>query len=219
MVPAVPVKVLVVAPAFTTTDAGTVRRALLLLTVTVSPPLGAVPESVMVQVVAAPVPRLDGTQANELTVGFAAATSEIDDVFWTPLNVAVTVAVWLLPIVPAVAVKVAVVALAETATEPGTVNAALLLDSETVPPPVPLIVTVQVDVPPEFRLPGAHDTLLSVGGAPPPITMLPPEPDAVMATPFGSAADTLDTAMFTVPDALPESVTVTTAATPFAIAF
>ena len=119
---------------------------------------------------------------------------------------------------PAVAVNVAVVAPDATVTEAGTVSAAALLDSDTVPPPVLLIVTVHVDVPPEFRLVGLHDTLLRVGVAPA-MVMLPPEPDEGTLVPFGAAADTLVTAMLTVPDAAPDSVRFTTATTPLAMAF
>ncbi len=69
---------------------------------------------------------------------------------------------------PAVALKFAEVAPDATLTEPGTVNAVTLLDRVTVMPPVPAAcesVTVQVDVPPELRLAGLHDTRLTVVGA------------------------------------------------------
>ena len=71
-------------------------------------------------------------------------------------------------IVPAVAVKAADVAPEATVTEDGTVKAAALLDSVTVAPPDPAAcdsVTVQADVPLEFRLVGLHDTRLIVVGA------------------------------------------------------
>ena len=71
-------------------------------------------------------------------------------------------------IVPAVAVKFAEVAPDATLTEPGTVNAVTLLDSVTEMPPVPAAcdnVTVQVDVPFEFRLVGLHESELTVVGA------------------------------------------------------
>jgi hypothetical protein len=70
----------------------------------------------------------------------------------------------LLAIVPAVAVKFAEVAPVATLTEAGTVNAAALLDSVTAIPPAPAgceIVTLQVDVPPELRLVGLHDSNLT----------------------------------------------------------
>ena len=71
-------------------------------------------------------------------------------------------------IVPAVAVKLAEVAPDETLTDPGTVSAVTLLDSVTEMPPVPAAcdnVTVQVDVPFEFRLVGLHDSELTVVAA------------------------------------------------------
>ena len=54
------------------------------------------------------------------------------------------------------AVKVAVVLPAAIATEGGTVNAAALLDSVTVAPPVFDTVTVHVELAPDSRLAGAH---------------------------------------------------------------
>ena len=55
-----------------------------------------------------------------------------------------------------------------TVTVPGTVNAARLLDSDTVTPPDPAgldRVTVQADVPPELRLVGEQETRLTTPGA------------------------------------------------------
>ena len=59
------------------------------------------------------------------------------------------------------AVNVAVVLPATTVTEAGTVNAAALLDSVTVAPPVFDTVTVQVELPPDPRLAGAHVSVLT----------------------------------------------------------
>jgi hypothetical protein len=67
----------------------------------------------------------------------------------------------LLVIVPAVAVKVAVVLLDPIVTDAGTVNAAAVLDSVTVAPPVCVTVTVQVALPPDPKLAGLHVTPLS----------------------------------------------------------
>ena len=87
-----------------------------------------------------------------------------------PFNVAVSVAVWSDAIVPAVAVNVAVVDPAATVTDPGTVSAAVLLDSVTVPPPVFVSVTVQLLVPPLLSVAGVHDNELTVTGvATPPV--------------------------------------------------
>ena len=61
---AVVLKAAVVAPAATVTDAGTVSRVLLLASVTLDPPVGAVSVSVTVQVPAALCPKLAGLQVN-----------------------------------------------------------------------------------------------------------------------------------------------------------
>ena len=61
---AVALKVAVVAPAATVTDAGTVSEALLLARVTLEPPVGAVWASVTVHVLTALRPRLVGLQAS-----------------------------------------------------------------------------------------------------------------------------------------------------------
>jgi hypothetical protein len=105
-----------------------------------------------------------GLQERE-TIWTVACASEIVAVAMLPFSVAVMVAVWLLAIVPAVAVKVAVVLLDPTTTEAGTVNAAALLDSVTVAPPVFDTVTVQVALPPDAKLAGLHVTPLSSTGA------------------------------------------------------
>ena len=60
---AVALKVAVVAPAVTVTDAGTVSDVLLLASVTLEPPRGAVWVSVTVHVPTALCPRLAGLQA------------------------------------------------------------------------------------------------------------------------------------------------------------
>jgi hypothetical protein len=60
---AVALKVAVVAPAVTVTDVGAVSEALLLASVTVDPPRGAIWVSVTVQVLTALWPRLAGLQA------------------------------------------------------------------------------------------------------------------------------------------------------------
>jgi hypothetical protein len=77
--PAVALKVAVVVPADTVTEAGTVREMLLLASVIAEPPVGAVCVSVTVHVLAELCPRLVGLQA----------TPEI----WSPVN-RLMVAVW-----------------------------------------------------------------------------------------------------------------------------
>jgi hypothetical protein len=66
IVPAVALKVAVVAPAATAALAGAVKRALLLEMVTDTPPDGAAPDNVSVHVELPPVPTLDGAQLIEL---------------------------------------------------------------------------------------------------------------------------------------------------------
>ena len=68
-------------------------------------------------------------------------------------------------IVPAVAVKAAVAFPAPMVTEAGTVNAAALLDSVTVAPPVFDTVTVHVAFAPGPKLAGTHANPLSTTGA------------------------------------------------------
>jgi hypothetical protein len=67
----------------------------------------------------------------------------------------------LLVIVPAVAVKVAVVLVVPTVTDDGTVNAVTLLDSVTVAPPVCDSVTVHVELLPDARDVGLQVTPLT----------------------------------------------------------
>ena len=61
---ALALKVAVVAPAATVTEAGVVSKVLLLASVTLDPPAGAIWVSVTVQVLTALCPRLVGLQAN-----------------------------------------------------------------------------------------------------------------------------------------------------------
>ena len=164
---AVALKVAVVAPAPTVTEAGTVSEALLLASVTLDPPVGAVCVSVTVQVLTALCPRLVGLQATlETSTG---AKRLIVAVCELVPSVAVTVALWLLAIVAAaVALKVAVVAPAATVTEAGTVSDALLLASVTLDPPVGAVcvsVTVHVLTALCPRLVGLHATLETSTGA------------------------------------------------------
>lgn len=123
---------------------------------------------------------------------------------------------------PTVAVKLAVVAPEATVTDAGRLTAALLLESDTTAPPLGaacVIVTVHVDVLPELTVAGLQPTLLRLVVEPPLTAMLPPVPLAESPVPLAAPADTLVTPMFTVPDAVPDRVTFTTATTPFAIAF
>ena len=123
-VPAVAVKLAAVALAGTVTDAGTVRFALLEDSVTDVPPVGAALESVTVHEVLALDARLEAVHVRDDRL--AEANSEIMRGAELPLSEAVIMALALEVIVPAVAVKLAVVALAGTMTEAGTVRFALL---------------------------------------------------------------------------------------------
>ena len=79
--------------------------------------------------VEAPELMLVGLQASaETRVGATRLTVAVWD---EPLRVAVTVAVWVVVMLPRLAVRVAEVLLAGTVTDAGTVSAALLLESPT----------------------------------------------------------------------------------------
>jgi hypothetical protein len=79
-----------VPPAATCTDAGTVSEALLLASVTVEPPAGAVWVNVTVQVPAAFCPRLAGVQATpETSIGVSRLIAAICELL---PRVAVTIA-------------------------------------------------------------------------------------------------------------------------------
>lgn len=159
-------KVAVLAPAATVTVAGTVSRALLLLSATVAAAL-TVLESVTVQLEVAAGPKLDGAQMSTLTMG--AETSEMEADCEPPFRDAVSTAVWSVGMVPAVALKVALVAAAATDTPAGTDSRALLLVSATVTPPAGAgfdRVTVQVDTTPEFSVTGAHESVAGTADEP-----------------------------------------------------
>jgi hypothetical protein len=120
-------------------------------------------DTVTVHVEFPPEPKLVGLHVNPLTT--IAVASEIEVVCVLPFSVAVMVADWPLMIVPAVAVKVAVVLPAATVTEAGTVNPAVLLDRLTIGPFVFDTVTVHVEVPPDPRLVGLQASPLSTVAA------------------------------------------------------
>jgi hypothetical protein len=91
IVPAVTVKVPVVAPAATVAEAGVVSRALLSDTVTTVPPAGAAFDNVTVQVAVEAEFKLVGLQTSE--VSLSDATRLIEEVRETPLREADRVAV------------------------------------------------------------------------------------------------------------------------------
>jgi hypothetical protein len=130
----VALKIAEVAAAETVTEAGTVRVELVLVRVTLAPPVGAGWVKVTVQVLEAFCPRLVGLQASEETrTGATRLTVVLAELL---LYVAVMVALELLPMVVVVAVKVAEVAAAETVTAAGTVRVELVLVRVTLAPPV-----------------------------------------------------------------------------------
>jgi hypothetical protein len=129
----------------TVTEAGTVRDGLLSESETVTPPEGAAEVRVTVHVLAAPEAKVVGLQASEERL--TGTTRLMEAVLETPPRVAVRVALWVLGMVPAVAVKVAEVDAAGTMTEATTGSRLLLLERETVAAPVSAAlvrVTVQV---------------------------------------------------------------------------
>jgi len=123
-----------VAAAATVIDAGIVRVELVLVRVTLAPPVGAGWVKVRVHVLDAFGPRVVGLQASEETSTEATRlTVALAELL---LYVAVRVALELLAMAVVVALNVAVVAAAVTVTEAGTVSAELLLDRVTLVPPV-----------------------------------------------------------------------------------
>jgi hypothetical protein len=191
----VALKVVVAEPAGTViVGAGTGSSALLLDSETAVPPAGAVVFRVTVHVALAPEVNVVGLHASEDRAGGAAkAMLTLCD---TPFSVAKIMAVWLLAMLPAVALKVAVVEPAGTVTvdvRPG--SRALLLNSEIAVPPAGaawLRFTVQVALVPEVKLAALQDKEVSVGTeGPGPETVPPvaetaneePEPDAATVFP------------------------------------
>src|SRR5438094_2917377 len=113
-------KVAVVAVAATDTEAGTVRAPIALLdSATVAPPAGAALDRVTVQVVVDDAARLVLAHCSKDTVIGAVTVIVIG--WLDPFSAAVMTAVWFDVTAAAVAVKVAVVAVAATETEAGTV--------------------------------------------------------------------------------------------------
>ncbi|NWF84226.1 MAG: hypothetical protein HXY18_10390 [Bryobacteraceae bacterium] len=134
MAPAVAVNVALEAPAATVTEAGTDSSELLSDTDTVTPPVGAAPLRVTVQVLLAPEESVVGAQASVETD--SGTISAMEAVWELPFSVAVTTAVEAAVMAPAVAVNVALDEPAATVTDAGTDSSELLSDRETVAPPV-----------------------------------------------------------------------------------
>ena len=123
-----------VCPAGTVTEVGATSVALVFHIVTGVPPTGAALVRVTVQALLPFGPRLVGLQTSDDSV--TGATRLKVTLCGTLFNVAVTVALWSVGIVPVVALNVAEVKPPGTDTEVGVVSRALSPDSETVVPPV-----------------------------------------------------------------------------------
>ena len=166
-------KLAVVAPAATMTDAGTVSVVLVLVSVTNAPPAGAALLNVTAQVLEAFCPRLVGLHASEdTTTGATRLTVAFAEL---PLYVAVTVALWSLGMAVVAALNVAVVAAAATVTDTGTVRVVLVFVSVTNAPPVgAVLVSVTVQVLEAFgpTLVGLHESEDTRAGAARPMVAL-----------------------------------------------
>lgn len=133
----------VVAPAVSTTVAGTVTEALLSEIVTVVFEEGAA-LTVTVHALVILDTRLDGPHTTEVTLS---AGRTVTDAVWELLpNVAVTITGWELLTAPAVAVKVALAAPAGTVIDAGMVTEALLSLRETAVLTVVALLSVTVHV-------------------------------------------------------------------------
>jgi hypothetical protein len=186
---AVALKFALVVPAATMTDAGAASMVLLLASMTLEPPVGAVWFSVTMHVETPLWLRLVGVQLKPETV--IPDRRLIEAVLEVAPRVVVTVAVWLLATVAAaVALKVAVVPPAATVTDAGTVSSVLLLASFTADPPVGaarVSVTVQELAALGFRDVGEQVTDETDGAL-----IVPPAAVRVMPFAAGSVAIALD---------------------------
>jgi len=214
-VPAMAVKVAVVAPTLTLTEAGMLSSALLFDSATVVPPVGAAWFSVTVQVVAAPEFKLVGLQARPVSsVGATRVKLAVWDV---PFRVAVTVADWVVVMVPAVAMKLAELAPAGTVTDAGIASRELLSDSAMVvlEEAGRFKPTVQVMDAPEDAVAGLQPRDVKVSGT---VVIVPPV--AVMGSVLadGEAPNAL-VMPIAAAAALGDIVADTTATTPFCTMF
>jgi hypothetical protein len=202
MLPAIALKVIVAEPAGTViVDAGTGSSALLLDSETAVPPGGAVLFRVTVHAELAPEVKVVGLHANE--DGTAGASKVMVTVCDTPFSMAKIVALWLLVMLPAITLKVAVVEPAGTVMDLRAGSSALLLESATVVAPAGaawLRFTVHVVPVPEVKLAALQDKEVSVGAEGPGPETAPPvaetaneEPGPEAATVFPTPTDVLVT--------------------------
>jgi hypothetical protein len=106
---AVALKVAVVAPAVTVTEAGTVSEVLLLASVTIDPPFGAAVFRVAVQLAAEPEPKLAGLHIRDEMAGTATiAFVTAETVRPSPIASTPTALVIVIAVVPAVGASVSV---------------------------------------------------------------------------------------------------------------
>jgi hypothetical protein len=164
-VPVVAENVVLLWPAGTDTLAGTVTRALLLLSDT-EVMAAAFWFSVTVQVLEALLPNVDGVHDKD--VSCAGALIVRAKVLEPPFSEAVSVALWFEFTAPTVALKVVLLCPTVMVALPGTVTLALLLARAMVAPPegaVAVKLTVQVAVPGAFTVAGEQLKLLSWAGA------------------------------------------------------
>jgi hypothetical protein len=164
MVAEVAVKVALGWPEATTMLAGTVSNPLLLESATVAALVAAL-FRVTVQVLDELLPRVEGVQAKELSCAGALAVRV--KVCEEPFRVLVKRAVWSEVIEATVAIKVALLSPAPMLTLAGTVTLALLLDSVMLAAltVAAVKVTVQLEVPGAFTVPGEQLKLLICAAA------------------------------------------------------
>jgi hypothetical protein len=226
-VPAVTLKLALLAPDATVTDAGTVSAALFLVSVTATPPAGAAPLSVTVQPSVWLEITCEPAHDSAVTVGGGATGALRVSVKERELLLALAVrstAVVDPTADPAEAPKVVEADPAGTVTEEGIETLELFFESATAWPPLgaaALKVTVQVADPGGVRVPGVQFRLLTVtggGGAGWEIVTVPLLPEDVMELPAADTADVFEICTVLEVAAVPEAmVTFTTATTPFAI--
>ena len=163
--PTVAVNWALLEPAATVTLPGSVTLALLSDSVTANPPLEAASLSVTVQVDVPGAFTLAGVQ--DIPLSTVAAFRFTDAVLLSPLQLAVTVAVWSLLTVPAVALNVPLLDPVLIVMLAGTLNTPRLLDNVTVAVVVAALVsvTVQVELCPVPRVPGVQLNADNCAGA------------------------------------------------------
>ncbi len=209
--PAAALNVVNALPAGTVTDDGTDSAELSVETPTLIPPEGAISFRVTVQVAASPEFTLVGVQIKAETVAWTKLKVVDSSV---PFKVALTVALWFVAKIPAVAVKFAEVVPDPTVTDIGIVSRPLLSDRATVvaEKPASLKRTVQVVDAPEVSVLGLQFnevTLCCVL-----VLTVPPVVTICIAPPAGVLPSGLVTLMKV--EEMPRAVfTARTATTPF----